>query len=79
MEKIDALEIAAKKLLNKEIDAARLIVQTEYPFQMLEASKRSYTDKQKMEQFKRDGFIDRYSGSYLSDCAWWCRLRRKSL
>jgi hypothetical protein len=65
MEKIEALEIAAKKILNKEIDAARLIVQTEYPFQMLEASKRSYTDKQKMEQFKRDGFIDRYNGQKL--------------
>jgi hypothetical protein len=65
MEKIDALEIAVKKLLNNEIDAARLVIQTEYPFKMLEASKRSYTDKQKMEQFKKDGFIDRYSGQKL--------------
>jgi 5-methylcytosine-specific restriction endonuclease McrA len=65
MEKIEALEITAKKLLNKEIEAARKIVQIEYPFHPLTASKRSYTDKQKMEQFIKDGFIDRYSGQKL--------------
>jgi hypothetical protein len=65
MEKIDVLETASRALLDGNTDVARKSIQTEYPFQMLEASKRTYTDKQKMEQFKKDGFIDRYSGQKL--------------
>jgi hypothetical protein len=65
MEKIDVLEAASIALLDGNTDAARKSIQTGYPFQMLEASKRTYTDKQKMEQFKKDGFIDRYSGQKL--------------
>ena len=38
---------------------------TEYPFQKKTAQGRKYTDKEKMEQFVRDGFIDRYSGQKL--------------
>jgi hypothetical protein len=65
VDKIEALEVSARKLLNKEKEAAAKIIREEYPFQILEASKRTYTDKQKMQQFKKDGFIDRYSGQKL--------------
>ena len=44
---------------------ARYVIQTEYPFQKLFSTKRAYTDKQKMAQFKKDGFVDRYSGQKL--------------
>lgn len=65
MEKIDVLAAASRSLLNGNLEEARKSIKTGYPFQMLEASKRTYTDKQKMEQFKKDGFIDRYSGQKL--------------
>ena len=37
----------------------------EYPFEVRAISKRRYTDRQKMETFFKDGFIDRYSGERL--------------
>lgn len=36
-----------------------------YPFKHVEATGRAYTDKQKMQQFKKDGFISRYSAQKL--------------
>lgn len=63
--KIEAIENAAKEILGGRTDSAREVIQTEYPFQKLISVGRNYTDKQKMEQFKRDGFIDRYSGQKL--------------
>lgn len=65
MEKIDVIEQAAQKLLKHNIAGARSVIETEYPFHELTAQGRNYTDKQKMAQFIRDGFIDRYSGQRL--------------
>jgi 5-methylcytosine-specific restriction endonuclease McrA len=65
MEKVRALEKAAQEILNGEIESAREVIKTEYPFKKLSSAGRNYTDKQKMEQFRRDGFIDRYSGQKL--------------
>lgn len=65
MDKIDALEKAAKEILGGRLDSAKEVIQTEYPFEKLTSIGRNYTDKQKMEQFKKDGFIDRYSGHKL--------------
>lgn len=36
-----------------------------YPFQPVERAKRSYTIRQQMEIFVRDGFLDRYRGTRL--------------
>ena len=65
MDKIDVLEMAAKSILEDRKEHAKFVIRTEYPFQKLSAVERVYTDKQKMTQFKKDGFIDRYSGQKL--------------
>lgn len=65
MNKIEALTKAGNLLLRGEVCQAKETVKSEYPFQNLNAKKRTYTDKQKMQQFIRDGFIDRYSGEKL--------------
>lgn len=65
MEKIDAIELAAAKLLQCNVVEAKTVIETEYPFHKLTAQGRNYTDKEKIEQFVRDGFIDRYSGQKL--------------
>lgn len=65
VDKIDVLEMAAKSILEDRKEHAKFVIRTEYPFQKLSAVERVYTDKQKMAQFKKDGFIDRYSGQKL--------------
>lgn len=65
MERIEALAQAGEYLLIGKIENAKAVVNKEYPFKHLEATSRAYTDKQKMQQFKKDGFIDRYSGQKL--------------
>ena len=62
MEKIEVLEKVGKYLLSGERDNAKIMINEQYPFRHMEATGRAYTDKQKMQQFKKDGFIDRYSG-----------------
>ena len=62
MERIEALELIAKSLLHGDVSGAKNLVNAEYPFHKLELSGRAYTDKQKIQQFKKDGFIDGYSG-----------------
>lgn len=65
MGKIDVIEQAANMLLQKNVIKAGMIIETDYPFHKLTAHGRNYTDKEKMAQFVRDGFIDRYSGQKL--------------
>ena len=65
MEKIDVIERAANRLLQHNVAEARSTIETGYPFHKLTAQGRNYTDKEKMAQFVRDGFIDRYSGQKL--------------
>lgn len=65
MEKIEVIERAANRLLQHNVAEARRTIETEYPFHKLTAQGRNYTDKEKMAQFVRDGFIDRYSGQKL--------------
>lgn len=63
--KCDILRKVAVNLLNQNRIEARGIIQNDYPFVHLECGKRTYNDRQKMKQFKKDGFIDRYSGERL--------------
>lgn len=65
MDKILVLKEAAEAILNGSISDAEGIIKDIYPFQKVEAEQRKYTEKMKMEQFKKDGFIDRYSGKQL--------------
>ena len=55
----------ASLLLDDNETAAKTIIKQEYPHKPVEIEKRSYTMTQKMNQFMRDGFIDRYSGKRL--------------
>lgn len=65
MGKIDILEKAANEILCGRIGFAKEVIRAGYPFRKLTSVGRNYTDRQKMEQFKKDGFIDRYSGQKL--------------
>lgn len=65
MNKVEVIEKAAHKILNGKMESAKELIQSEYPFKHLTSGRRKYTDKQKMEQFQCDGFIDRYSGQKL--------------
>lgn len=65
MDKSRILENISNLLLENKIEEARATIQNEYPHKHIELEKRSYTLKEKMEQFLRDGFIDRYTGKRL--------------
>ncbi len=49
LDKIEALTQAGNLLLRGEVSQAKEKVKREYPFQNLNAKKRTYTDKQKMQ------------------------------
>ena len=63
--KAEILKRAATNLLEENNVGAIQVIQNEYPFVYVEREKRTYTDRQKIKQFIRDGFIDRYSGQRL--------------
>lgn len=65
MEKAKRIEKIFDSLVCENIETAKSIIEEEYPFTQIEATKRKYTDKEKMKQFMVDGFIDRYSGEKL--------------
>ena len=52
-------------LLKNDKTEAKNIINQEYPHTYYEIEKRTYTVNQKMNQFVRDGFIDRYTGNKL--------------
>ena len=58
------LDIAIN-LLNNDITKAKQIIVCEYPHKQFAIEKRTYTMTQKIEQFVKDGFIDRYTGQKL--------------
>lgn len=62
---VAAVEHALCALENGEISKTEKIIAREYPFKPFTRYARSYTINQKMMQFKKDGFIDRYSGEKL--------------
>lgn len=65
MDKVEILEDVSKNILKNNINGARRIIKTKYPFKKPIVKIRKYTDKEKMKQFVKDGFIDRYSGQKL--------------
>lgn len=65
MDKITTIKLSAESILTGNTEAANNVISKEYPFKKLKPEGRSYTDKEKYEQFVRDGFIDRYSGEKL--------------
>ena len=65
MDKVEILEDVSKYILINNINGAKRIIETHYPFKKPIVKIRKYTDKEKMKQFVKDGFIDRYSGQKL--------------
>ena len=65
MEAVAVLESVCSSLKSDRPDEAQTLLREHLPFAPLKASKRQYTDRQKMRVFCRDGFIDRYSGERL--------------
>ena len=61
----EVLKRVAINLLSQNKSEAIKIIQNDYPFVYSPCEKRMYTDKQKIKQFIKDGFIDRYSGQRL--------------
>ena len=53
----EVLKRVAINLLGKNKSEAIKIIQEDYPFVHLEREKRTYSDKQKIKQFIKDGFI----------------------
>lgn len=56
---------ACNLLLQGSKERAIDVINNNYRFSNKEVQSRSYTDKQKMKIFLRDGFIDRYTGDKL--------------
>lgn len=65
MKKIDAIIEATSLIADGDIMSAEHVIEEGYPFVPVKKDGRNYTTKQMMEQFFRDGFIDRYSGEKL--------------
>jgi hypothetical protein len=65
MSKIDTIIQATSLIANGDVKTAEQIIKEGYPFVPVQKAGRNYTMKQMMEQFYRDGFIDRYSGDKL--------------
>ena len=61
-EKCNIISDIADMLLENNKTAAKSIICQKYPHTYYEIEKRTYTITQKMKQFIRDGFIDRYTG-----------------
>jgi hypothetical protein len=52
-------------LTSGNVDDAKNVLKTRYPFVAPELSRRAYTPHESMGVFVRDGFVDRYSGARL--------------
>lgn len=63
--KSDILNSIAVLLLAGDLDRAAAMARKEYPFAAFQKSGRVYTEVQSLQVFRRDGFIDRYSGERL--------------
>ena len=63
---IDAIEKACEKVKQKKFEDAKKIIIKNLKFKPLDnAGRGGYTEAEKTKVFRRDGFIDRYSGKKL--------------
>ena len=61
----DILNQAAEYILAGRTEEAGEVIRKGYPFTPIKKESRNYTKTQQMEQFFKDGFIDRYFGTKL--------------
>ncbi len=64
-DRTETIRVAARALLRGECDTAQAVIDRDYPFVPVASCNRRYSIAEKLAQFKRDGFIDRYSGDKL--------------
>jgi hypothetical protein len=64
-DKASVIYDVCNSLSDSDAEQASRLLRREYPFQPVEKFKRSYSRKQMIATFVRDGFIDRYSGKKL--------------
>ena len=60
-----ALSEAIDLLLANCKNEARQLIAEKYPFKPVKTQSRSYSEKEKMQVFLKDGFLERYSGKRL--------------
>lgn len=65
IDRTDILSRALQSLCCGDGTAACNILRTEYPFTAVSLASRRYTEAESLRIFRRDGFIDRYSGQRL--------------
>lgn len=65
VDRVAILSRAFQAVCRDDITAAREILHVEYPFVAVLPQGRRYTESESLNVFRRDGFIDRYSGQRL--------------
>jgi hypothetical protein len=63
--KADVLSDVCAALKDGDSHSARATLTSRYPFEPVEKIARRYSERRSMNQFMRDGFIDRYTGNRL--------------
>lgn len=61
----DAIAAVCREINDGSLERAKKIISSEYPFVPLNNAGRKYTYSQRVMIYRRDGFIDRYSGDRL--------------
>ncbi len=64
-DKSDIISNIIEMLIDNNKSSAKSMIINEYPHKVCSVEKRTYTVSEKMEQFIKDGFIDRYTGEKL--------------
>lgn len=64
-DKADILARTVAAIDAGDLEQGRQILRREYPFSALAKNPRRYTERQCLQVFYRDGFVDRYSGTKL--------------
>lgn len=62
---VDAITEVCSALTKKDFSKAKEIIREKYPHEKPLKARKSFTKKEQLEIFIRDGFIDRYSGDKL--------------
>jgi hypothetical protein len=65
VDRVDVLSRVFQAICRSDTTAAREILRIEYPFFSISRQDRRYREIESLSAFRRDGFIDRYSGQRL--------------
>jgi hypothetical protein len=65
IDRADMLNRVFQAICHGDITTARETLRVEYPFVAVTRQERRYTKRESLSVFRRDGFIDRYSGQRL--------------